>query len=69
MTDHPLTNDICEKLTFWYDPYNNMRAAYDKGGEDMLERVMEWIIEHPGTFSASELYHHFKNKTNQQKNN
>ena len=55
MTDqHPLTDETCDGLVWFsrdgltelseYD-YVIMRAAYDKGMEDQLERVIEWV--HP----------------------
>ena len=58
MTDHPLTdkdiqsiwdkvgNDIVDAKDEDLDGFVEdalIRAAYDKGGEDMLERVIEWL--------------------------
>ena len=36
---HPLTDEICEEITFWRNPCDNMRAAADW----QLEQVFEWI--------------------------
>jgi len=50
MTDqHPLTDAICKELADTEDrPFtdiemDNMRAAYDKGAEDRLEQITEWL--------------------------
>ena len=64
MADHPLTDEICKSIAVCY-PYNNridiedcghltdMRAAYDKGRNDQLEQVVEWLrtqTDYSGTF-------------------
>ena len=51
--NHPLTEEMCEKLSPWYianfDEYDadrikkGMRAAYDKGDEDRLEQVIRYL--------------------------
>jgi len=46
---HPLTDAICEELAdtedrpFTHIEMDNMRAAYDKGAEDRLEQITEWL--------------------------
>ena len=49
---HPLTHEICERLSCF--PFEDcdeegimtdMRAAYDKGAEDRLKQVIEWLNE------------------------
>ena len=53
MTDHPLTDEMCEELSiynlddcsaaFAYGIMADMRAAYDKGRAEMLDDVLEWL--------------------------
>ena len=53
MTDHPLTDEMCELLDpeyQWSDVNGNvvfshvdLRAAFDKGRDHQLEQVIEWI--------------------------
>ena len=55
MTDHPLTDEKCNKLSIFdldecsaayaYGIMTDMRTAYDKGGEDMLEQVLKFMEE------------------------
>lgn len=49
MTEHPLTDEICEGLvTFPLESehdYIEMRAAYDLGRNAQLEQVMKWLDE------------------------
>ena len=54
MTDHPLTDEDCKQILIdvsdSWDPefewYPDLRAAYDKGAADTLERVIEWLRQH-----------------------
>ena len=44
MTDHPLTDEECYKLcnAFGLDHvFDNMRRAYDKGRDDLLEEICD----------------------------
>ena len=55
MTDHPLTDDVCQKIidsepgSKWGPEMIDcfvedfVRAAYDKGCNDQLEKVIEWL--------------------------
>jgi len=54
---HPLTDEIIEEIAedvFYYD-YSipifrcDMRAAYDKGRDDQLEQVIEWLRHNLGS--------------------
>ena len=51
MTEHPLTDDICQQIAGIEDreltsiEMDNMRAAYDKGGDDTLDKVCDWIFD------------------------
>jgi hypothetical protein len=38
---HPLTDEICEEITFWRNPCDNMRGAADW----QLEEVIDWLID------------------------
>ena len=42
---HPLTDEMIEQIGQFDPDPDDMRAAYDKGGEDMLKQVIEWIKE------------------------
>ena len=44
MTNHPLTDEMCEELTIWCLPHDAMRAAYDKGFEDAVEYIRKTRI-------------------------
>ena len=39
---HPLTDEICEEITFWRNPCDNMRVAADW----QLERDAEYFAEY-----------------------
>lgn len=51
MTDHPLTDEICDAMIeddsineLWFHTVeDSMRVAYDKGREDRLKQVIEWL--------------------------
>ena len=36
---HPLTDEICEEITFWRNPCDNMRAAADWQLEECVEEL------------------------------
>ena len=38
---HPLTDEICEEITFWRNPCDNMRSAADW----QLEQVLRFMEE------------------------
>ncbi len=42
---HPLTDEICDQIQDSIHPCDpeNMRAAYDRGRDDQLEKVINWI--------------------------
>ena len=52
---HPLTDEKCNKLSIFdldecsaayaYGIMADMRTAYDKGRDDQLEQVIEWLNE------------------------
>ena len=61
---HPLTDEILKKFdgydhlqSQWLFGEEDMRSAYDKGAEDMLEQVLMWLKECPkydlGTYTGS----------------
>ena len=63
MTKHPLTNKKLFKK-FWhhtvdvttevlYTP-DGMRSAYDRGRDEQLEQVMEWLDEHLTNYSDAD---------------
>ena len=39
--NHPLTDEICEEITFWRNPCDNMRSAADW----QLEQVLRFMEE------------------------
>ena len=53
---HPLTDDLAERIApnaQWSSDaggvvftYNDMRVAYDKGDEDRLKQVIEWLEDY-----------------------
>jgi hypothetical protein len=45
MTEHPLTDEICDQIQDSIHPCDpeNMRTAYDRGRDDQLKQVLEWI--------------------------
>lgn len=54
--NHPLTDEMCEILSrqpwLGFDSpiegtIHDMRAAYDKGGDERLEQVIEWLKDYP----------------------
>ena len=52
MTDHPLTDEMCKQIQLHKRFINLsdedcMRIAYDKGRDDQLGQVIEWIKECP----------------------
>ena len=44
--NHPLTDEICEEITFWRNPCDNMRSAADW----QLEQVIEWLEYYPSRY-------------------
>ena len=68
MTDHPLTDEMCESICqncntwksqnkIWFE---SMRAAYDKGydkgRDDQLGQVIEWIKNEPLNEAELQMY-------------
>ena len=53
---HPLTDELLQQIgcanprARVFDT-QAMRAAYDKGRDDQLEQVMEWLDEHLSNYS------------------
>ncbi|MFZ9014649.1 MAG: hypothetical protein ACO23H_10470 [Alphaproteobacteria bacterium] len=43
MTEHPLTDELIEEIARFDPDADDMRAAYDKGAEDRLEQITEWL--------------------------
>ena len=44
MTDHPLTDEICEDLIFRDNPYGNELQSFMRSAADwQLEQCIEWL--------------------------